>query len=303
MSTFRRFGALILAVFSLSLSAEPEPAPVVVAAYNVQNWLEMKREVDGRSVSDAPKPEEERTAVVDVIAGIKPDILGIVEIGSRQDLKDLQSLLKDAGLDYPHAEIHEADDDVRRVALLSKFPIVENNSQKGITFDLNGVRHPMARGILDMTVQINPDYQLRLLGVHLKSKRKIDDYDEAEMRANEAIYLKNTINNILAADPDTNLLLFGDLNDTKNEFPISQLLSGTGSPTSLTDLQLADSVGDRWTHFWRWADLYSRIDYLIASPGLVPEIVEERNGVDRSENWLEASDHRAIYTAIRPQNQ
>lgn len=305
--TFRRLTGAIVAcsatlVTSLTAAQPSPPPPITVAAYNVENWLPMGRTVDGKRQDNASKPEEEKAAVVDVITGIAPDIIGIVEIGSKADLQDLRDRLAKKGLEYADSEHVQAADENRHVTLLSKFPIVARNSKTDVQFDMGGIPRPMSRGILDVTVQVNPDYQLRILGVHFKSKRDVPEYDQASMRAREALYLKNYANRIIEENPEENLLLLGDFNDTRDEYPIRELIGGSGGKYALTAIDLVDSSGDRWTHFWGYADIYSRIDYLIANRSLLPEIVPDSGGIDRSEHFRIGSDHRAIHTQIVPQN-
>jgi endonuclease/exonuclease/phosphatase family metal-dependent hydrolase len=156
----------------------------------------------------------------------------------------------------------------------------------------------MNRGILDVTVAINSDYRLRLVGVHLKSRRDVPEYDQVRMRAKEASLLRRHLEEILSASPETNLMLFGDLNDTKNEYPVRQIIGSKGAPDHMMDLWLRDSRGERWTYYWKTADEYSRIDYILVSPGLQKEVVLEKCGIDDSPFWNEASDHRAIYAVV-----
>ena len=95
-----------------------------------------------------------------------------------------------------------------------------------------------------------------------------------------------------------NLLLFGDLNDTKNEAPIKDILGVSGTSSALRDIPLRDSSGLAWTHFWSDADVYSRIDYLLSSQGLWPKIQLSRSGIGGGREWSKASDHRPIYATI-----
>lgn len=285
--------------FCLRLSA----GEIVFAAYNVQNYLLMDRRVEGKNVKNAPKPEAEIEAVIKVLAAIKPDILGLVEIGDKTMLEDLRQRLKEAGLDYPHSEWVQGADQVRHVSLLSRFPIVARNSRGDVPFELNGKIERINRGILDATVEVNPGYHLRLVGAHLKSRRTVAEYDEAWMRAKEAWYLRDHINRILETEPDANVLLFGDFNDTKNTYPVRELIGSKSSPRYMMDLWLKDSRNERWTHYWKTADEYARIDYILASPGLVKEIQFEKSGINDSPFWNEASDHRAIYTTISAENK
>jgi len=287
--------SLFLIVFAISLNAKD----VVVASYNLENYLKMERRVDGKTVPDAPKPEEEISAVIDVLKQIQPDILGLVEMGDAAMLEDFQRRLKAAGMDYPHREWVKGADPERHLALLSKYPITARDSVDDVPFELNGTRQRISRGILDVTVQLSDSYKLRLVGAHLKSRRQVPEYDERAMRAKEAALFRKHLDAILTSDPAANLLLFGDLNDTKNEQPIKELIGTTGSPLRMRDLFLTDRQGLRWTHFWSAADTYSRIDYLLVSNGLWPEIIMSRSGVSNARNWYKASDHRAIHTTVR----
>jgi len=290
-------GTAVLLLFFCVASAAARD--VVFVHYNLQNYLPMSRKVGDRIVPDSPKPEKEVRALVRVIKGLKPDILGVGEIGDRKMLADFQSRLREAGLDFPHLEwVKGSEGNERHLALLSKFPIVARASKSDVPVELDGLRHRMGRGILDATVQITPSYQLRLVGLHLKSKRPVPMYDQQKFRAKEALIVRSHLDKILAASPDMNLLVFGDLNDTKNEFPIREILGPLGAPASLRDIFLRDRYGLTWTHFWSNADVYSRIDYLMASKGLWPEIQTGRSGIGATRDTLEASDHRPIYTTI-----
>ncbi len=269
-------------------------------SYNVENWLTTDRYIANKHVTSAPKPESEKSAVVDVIAAHQPDILGVVEMGSRAELDDLRARLKAKGLDYPNVEWHQGIDPDRHVALLSRFPIVAHDSQDKVPFDLGGHPQAIQRGILDATVEPESGYKLRLIGLHLKSRRPVPDVDQEALRAKESWFVRHYIEQILARDPATKLLLYGDLNTTKDEYPIRQILGPYRSPARLTALSLADDRGERWTHYYLLADEYARIDYFMASPALKPQVVIQKSGIDSSRNWNEGSDHRAIFTTIDP---
>ena len=285
-------------LFSLVLCGSLAGKEIVVASYNVENYLLGDRQKDGILIENAPKPEQEIAAVVKVLSQIQPDIVGLIEIGDESMLEDLQQRLKTAGLDYSYREWVKGADEQRHICLLSKFPIVERNSRDDVRFELDGKTLRMNRGILDVTVEVNSDYRLRLVGAHLKSRRVVPEYDQALMRAKEARSLREHIDEILAASPNANLLLFGDLNDTKNEYPIREIIGWKGTPNHMMDLWLPDSRGEHWTYYWKTADEYSRVDYLLVSPGLVKEVVAEKCGINDSPYWNEASDHRAIYAVI-----
>lgn len=274
--------------------------PFVVMSYNVANWLTTDRYINDKRVPSAPKPDEEKETIVSIIAAHKPSVLGVVEMGSKEDFADFQARLKAKGLDYPYSEWHQGIDPDRHVALLSKFPIVARNSLDKVEFDLAGQPQAIQRGILDVTVEPQKGYQLRLIGLHLKSRRNVPDVDQEALRAKEAWFVRRHVDEILKKDPGTKLLLYGDLNTTKDEYPIKQIQGPTSSPTRLTDIRVEDDRGERWTHYYIVADEYARIDFLMASPALRSDVDTKGSGIDNSPGWHNGSDHRAIFTTIDP---
>jgi endonuclease/exonuclease/phosphatase family metal-dependent hydrolase len=290
-------------LFTLLLCGSAFGRDVIVASYNIESYPIPDERNDGGVPKEAWKPEEEVRAVVNVLCKVQPDIVGLIEVGDESMLDDIQRRLKNAGLDYLYREWVEGADEQRHICLLSKFPIVERNSRGDVRFEMDGRRLRINRGILDVTVEINADYRLRLIGAHLKSRRAVPDYDQALMRAKEAGSLRQHINQILAAAPSTNLMVFGDLNDTKNQYPVREIIGWKTAPNHMMDLWLHDSRGERWTYYWKAADEYSRIDYLLVSPALVKEIIPEKCGINDSPFWNEASDHRAIFATVSPVNE
>lgn len=283
-----------------SAPALAPPAEVTFMAYNVKNYLRMPRRVDGEPRDRAPKPEPEIQSVLKLILKASPDVLGLVEIGDTQDLADLQSRLDEAGLDLPHATLAEAFDDDRRVALLSRFPIAATAHQTALSFPLGSRRFPFRRGILDATIQVHADYQMRALGVHLKSKRDVAQADQALIRRHEAHLTRQHVTAILREAPETNVLLFGDFNDTPDSPSIKAIQGRRGSLGYLQDLSLADDLGYRWTYFWSYADQYSRFDYLFVNRALRSEILAKECFIVSDPAWYQASDHRPIVATFRP---
>lgn len=270
---------------------------VVFAYYNLKNYLVMNRRSPDGVSAELPKPKDEVEAVVSMIELINPDILGVAEIGDEQVLADFQERLSKAGMEFRHAELVRGFDGVRHLALLSKHPISARNSQSDVPLELNGKLHRMGRGILDATVDIG-GVPVRFVGLHLKSKRKVPEYDEAKFRAKEAIAVSEHLQKILSSSPHQQLLLFGDFNDTKNEFPVKHIAGPKGGSTSLRVLPLLDARGESWTHFWAFADIYSRIDFLMVSESLWPAVSLDRSGVGMGSDWETASDHRPIFTTF-----
>ena len=291
---------LLILAFSLATAhcAEPKKG-IVFCTYNIRNWVgDDLPKTKGPAVK--PKSEHEREAVIQVLRDIQPDIIGVCEMGSPAQFADFLMRVKTLGLE--HAEFVEAADPERHLALVSRFPIISRNSQVDVRFLLGSVEQRMRRGILDVTIQVAPDYQLRCVGAHLKSKLPSAE-GESLVRRHEAAALRSQLDSILKAAPQANVLCYGDFNDTRNA-PVFQEISGIRESASFMEsIPAKDEHGDRWTHYWKEAEQYSRIDYLFASRGLMPEIVRDSGRVNRSPTWNEASDHRAVSVTILPVNR
>jgi endonuclease/exonuclease/phosphatase family metal-dependent hydrolase len=285
---------------------EPSTAPATtirVVHYNLRNWLDMERRVGGEIKGSAPKPEPEKKALIKIVAAARPDVLGVCEVGPEKDVIDLQARLKAAGIDLPHRAVHTGADAVRHLAVLSRFPIVSDQSPSNLTYRLGDQDMPFQRGILDVTLQVTPDYRLRLLGNHLKSRREVVEGDQQIMRRQEALLLRRHLEAVLAGEPDVNLLVYGDFNDTKNEQSIRIVQGQFGEKDYLRDLWLEDVDGYRFTYYWSVPDRYERIDFAFVSNGLWPEIDMKQSFIGKDEEWLKASDHRPLVMALHPVNK
>ncbi len=289
---------LVLALLAIAASGADPAKGIVFCTYNVRNYVGEDQAAPAERRAK-PKTEKELDSLVSVIRDISPDILGVCEMGTEKMFGEFQERLAKAGLDYAHSEFVQGADPDRHVALVSKFPIAARNSRKKVPFTMNGAEEQMKRGILDVTIQVTPAYQLRCVGVHLKSKLAAPE-GEALFRRHEAAKLREHLDGIFKASPNANVICYGDLNDTKNEPMFAEVAGIKGSPGYMADLWAKDSMGDHWTHYWRTADQYSRIDYIFASNGALPEVRRNTATVYRSPYWFEASDHRPVYVTIIP---
>jgi endonuclease/exonuclease/phosphatase family metal-dependent hydrolase len=291
--------ALALAWISWSAALLAAPDEIVICQYNVRNYVSAKPAGAGQKYGTKAKPETEIQALMKIIKEIHPDILGVCEMGTADRFEDFKKRLAAEGLGYTDSEFVQAVDEDRHLALVSRFPIVARHSATDVSYELDGKVEKVKRGFLDVTVQVTPAYQLRLVGAHLKSKLPAPG-GEAIIRRHEAQELRKHLDAILTADPNVNLVCYGDFNDTKDQ-PMFHEISGVrGTPNYMADLWAKDSLGDRWTFYWKTSDEYSRIDYLFVSPALAGEVIKEKSRVYRGPEWDVASDHRAVYTSIVP---
>jgi endonuclease/exonuclease/phosphatase family metal-dependent hydrolase len=266
-------------------------------SYNVKNWLTMERYVDGKLEDvGTQKPDKEKAAVITLLTNHLPDVIGLSEIGTEEDLRNIQSMLKATGVDLPYYHYGGGIDPVRHLGLLSKFPISSTSSPKVTEYRLEGKTYGIQRGILDATLKVGGK-PYRFLGVHLKSKRESEDADQEAMRVEEARLLRRHVDDILEDDPNSRVIVYGDFNDTRQSTTVKTI---TGSAAgALTALYARDSRGDSWTHFWSFEDIYSRIDWIMVTPAMKPDVDFRESKVIDDKIWKDASDHRPILAIFR----
>jgi len=261
--------------------------------YNVKNWLTMDRGLGRKDRSAVSKPAAEKRAVIQLLSLHAPDVIGICEIGTREDLAEFQAALSASGVDLPHSHFSGGGDEVRHLGLLSRFPITSTATPATLDFKLNGSAHTMNRGILDTTIQAHGK-SYRLLGVHLKSKREVADGDQEAVRLCEARLLRHHVDAILTADPAARLVVYGDFNDTRGSVTLKIITGNSNEPTGLTAVPAADRQGERWTHFWELQDIYSRLDYITVTQNLKHEVNPAQTRILDDPQWSAASDHRPV---------
>lgn len=266
--------------------------------YNVKNWLTMERQIDRKTVQSAPKPEEEKAAVIAILARHRPDVIGLCEIGTAEDLAEIQQRLKTNGIDLPHSHFTGGADPIRHLGILSRFPIVSTAKAAKTEYQLQGKLFLWNRGVLDATVDAYGE-RFRFLGVHLKSKREVEEGDEEEMRRAESLLLRQHVDSILAANAGERLVVYGDFNDTRSSVSGKSITGNYNDPGYLTAIPAEDSAGTRWTHHWALNDVYSRIDFIAVSRALKPSTEFKNAKVLDDPEWMTASDHRAVLAVFR----
>ncbi len=275
-----------------------------LASYNVENYLDV-------SVGTRPKKSSEAKAKVrESILAVRPDVIAFQEMGGTNALLELRESLKAAGLDLPHWEHITGYDTNIHVAILSRFPFVARRPHTNDGFLLSGRRFRVARGFAEVDIKVNANYSFTLMTAHLKSRRPVPEADEAELREQEAIKLREKIDARFSANPDVNLVVLGDFNDVKDSRSTKALL-GRGK-TGLFDTRPFERNGDNrtnpnprfepknitWTHYYGKEDSYSRIDYILLSNGMKKEWLPNETYIVTLANWGIASDHRPIVASF-----
>jgi endonuclease/exonuclease/phosphatase family metal-dependent hydrolase len=256
--------------------------PFTFITYNVKNWL--------TSNQSPEKSPESKEAIIALLADGKPDVIGLSEIGSKNDVVEICGLLREAGTDLPHIHHTGGADAVRHLAILSRFPII---SVEQPDLDIPGTDQSMQRGILDVTLSVG-GRPVRFLGLHLKSKRIVPEFDEALLRVQEAGHVRNHIDGILAANPSALLVAYGDFNDTTRSLSTRIIYGTYRTPGYMNPIHVKDSRGETWTHRYQVQDSYSRIDFVTVSSAMRRHVKKTESRIIDGASWDIASDHRPV---------
>jgi endonuclease/exonuclease/phosphatase family metal-dependent hydrolase len=272
-----------------------------VATYNLQNYL------------DAPlgtrplKSEAAKAKIRESIRATKADVIALQEVGSTNALLELRESLKREGCDFSCWELVRGWDTNIHVAVLSKFHIAARRPHTNDSFVLFNKRYFVKRGFAEVDIRVNDRYTFTLLTAHLKSKLTAYEANEEELRDEEARLLREHVEAILTARPNANVIVAGDLNDTRDTKAIRSIVSA-GRKHALIDTRPAEQNGDdqpnnnahypppqiTWTHYFGKEDTYSRIDYILLSKGMSREWLSNETFIVKVPNWGIGSDHRPI---------
>jgi endonuclease/exonuclease/phosphatase family metal-dependent hydrolase len=280
-----------------------------VATYNLESYFDIP------TPSRAAKSVESKAKIRESILALKPDVLALQELGSVSALLELRDSLKSEGLELPHWQFLSGTDTNIHIGLLSKFPFAACRSHTNESYLLTGRRFHVSRGFAEVDINVTRSYSFTLIAAHLKSKRTLAEADESEMRLEEAKLLREKIDARLSADPDANLVVLGDFNDTKDSASTRAVI-GRGK-TKLVDTRPAERNGDdsaltgppserrciTWTHYYGKEDSYRRIDFLLLSKGMAREWIPQETYVLSIPRWGLASDHRPLVAAFEAEDR
>jgi len=200
--------AAAAAVFGHGFSL-PAAEVLRVATYNLENYLE---EAVGTRAAKTP---EAKAKIRESLRALKADVVALQEVGGTNALLELRRSLAAEGLEYPHWELVTGWDTNIQVAVLSRVPIVARRPHTNDSFLLMAGASGSGGVPRNRSAGQSP-YALTLFTTHLKSRRVVPEADEAELREQEALILRQKIDARLAANPDANVVVLGDFNDVKD---------------------------------------------------------------------------------------
>jgi predicted extracellular nuclease len=279
-----RLALSFVAVFAVVISCAQFAAAddVCVASWNVENLFDLEDdpnvEFDEDFTPEAPNrwTKERLDIKLNNLASILskindgkgPDVLGLCEVENRKVVEMLVEMLAPLGRKY---EIVHKDSDSDRgidTALIydagefkledSKFHYVEAEKTRDVVEAK--LRRLQEGGVGDV---------LYVFVNHWPSRRN----DEWQRLA-AAKVLRARVDEILAADPQADIVMVGDYNDEPFNASLKETLKAATSSENLPEGALFDATAflvDESKGTFVWDEKWQLIDHIIVSPGLLDE--------------------------------
>ena len=277
-----------------SLSVAKAGAAVRFLMYNAHNY-HVSGDVARARHERKIKPIAQRNAVAESIAQVKPEIVGLIEMGGPAALDDLAERLEKLGLSYPHRKVLTRYGQNIALALLSRHPFAQDHSKADCPL-VGQTNKMMLRGILDVTVSLADQRKFRIMGVHLKSR--VDDNPAAALaqRSREARTLAAHVQHAMRQQPEMPILVFGDWNDGPGAQALSAVTQAPSRELALKRLNPKDEHGESWTFFYKAGNEYSTLDQIYVNSVLSRRMgSKSKMGIVSELPQKVASDHRAVW--------
>lgn len=288
------------------LPQPPKPASsqFSAATFNLENYFDT---VDDTGTPAEPKPTPEELAVKQTkLAYTISQILGCPTLLAVQEVENAALLATLADLAAPmcgftYQVVHQESVDARGidVALLvnPQQVVVETAvSQQGCTPIDTGINDPHAncppgqhplfsRPPLQVSLAVQGSH-VTVIVVHFKSKRG-GEAETAPRRAAQAAHVRTLVAEMMAANPETAVLVMGDFNDY-NLSPTLQTLTQDGLLTNLLN-QLPEAS----RYSFNFGGVRQLIDGILVSPALqarVTAVAIQHTNADYPDLWSSNTD-------------
>lgn len=273
--------------------------PLRFMMFNVQNYF-VPQDARRSTYRIYWKSKEKKEAVADVIASQNPDVVGLIEIGGYAALADLRERLKKRGLIYSEYFVLERAGEDRALAVLSRIPIVRNDS-KANQILYGEHKRTMLRGLLDVTLKTKDERLFRIIGVHLKSKVSDDPAAADSLRRREATTVAHYVHQVQRKNSKIPLLLFGDFNDSPTSPSVQIISRGIGKAGAMRRLSPMDKDGEEWTLYYAAGHSYFVYDHIFVNKTLSSRMGRDYAlGITEDDNdGVKAGDHRALWCELR----
>ena len=231
-----------------------------IATFNLRNLAKAEMPIYADLTYNNDEYEEKINWTAQQLQKMNADIVSFQECFQSEAL--LEAIKRSGCYSDFHFVMPFDNESLPRVALLSRYPIVEHEGIKELpsntrTTDFSQFRRPIVRSQIQL-----PSSRIHLFAVHLKSRQPLflEDQDKNEphiylqalarslhLRSLEAIAIQHLAHETRKSDPSTPIFIAGDLNDTSQSVT-TQLLCGCYPPYN-SELSIQRKFWNRRFHF------------------------------------------------------
>ncbi len=281
----------------------PEGDTVRVATWNAEHFVDEYDNpyIDNRREDEPYDNMPERTRLfVEVIRALDADVVVLQEFESAAFLERLaEERFPEMG--YRFFAGTESRDWYQNVVVMSRLPLGVVESYAAVTTPVIGAREPPAQRLTNnrmwmAEVLARPDYTFALVGLHLKAGPGARNEG---WRTGQIRFLRERFDQLLAARPEANLLVVGDLNALPGSPELGLLLGEARSAEGRA--RLTDPLAGRPTPTFPSDAPERQLDYVLLGENMLPELVEGSVRVATplsSGQMRRASDHLPVVAAF-----
>ncbi len=303
----------LLLLFVAVLLIHPVSAErVTVMTYNVENMFDVFDDPYTGDEGTDVKRRDEIAAIAKAVAHTDADIVVFQELENEHLLEGMvKAFLPDAGYDYIACQRTNSTRGIN-LGVISRHPI-----KRLASYRFKTLTHPdidpeeqtwrFARDAMHITLAVAGE-DLHILNVHFKSNSsRPNDKNSMKWRSAEVLGVKSIVRELLADEPDANVLVMGDCNsniETRPEqvrpWPATQLMRAPEADGSQLLIDVHDGIeyDDRTTILGSGPFPPAVFDYIYASPALAKKLVKGSPSVIRDEATTAGSDHLPVTAAF-----
>lgn len=260
----------------------PSDSTFTILSWNVENFVD---EFDDPYIDNEREnnpPENMQLRVTLLLEALKKADADIVVLPEFESAKYLKQLVLDSlpDMEYRYFADIPSQNWYMNVVVMSRFPM-------GIIYGYGNVNTPLPDYLTETgkresqnqintrmwTMEIFPsaEYEILLTGVHLKAGRSERDI---AMRKGQINFLVSQFNRMLIENPDSNMVLVGDLNAIPTSEELNLLTKNDHLQNAFVDPIDAAILSHP-------ADAPSRrLDYMLVNRNMVPEMIDNSVKVD-----------------------
>lgn len=209
------------------------------------------------------KVEKLTFVIQDIVKPTIPDIIGLAEIENKTVMMSIVDELRHKGMHY-YSFVHYDSPDERGsdVALIYNTQSFTVHESTPIRVQLPGIED-RTRDILHVKGRTAFDEILNIFVVHFPSRREGTDKSERR-RYFVASELHNAVYKVLSVNPDENVLIMGDFNDTPDDHSVFEVLGAQKTFDNPLNLKLYNltyprhkkGIGSTYHHGWLLFDQF-----------------------------------------------